>query len=100
MNTETPTSVDSTQKLSETADKLGGAVNQTWESTRAKAEEALQSGEKYVREHPGTSVLSLFGLGFLLGVLVGWSVAHEDEDEYSASARRFARRWGRNLNLD
>lgn len=73
---------------------------QAWESTKEKAGEALHTGERYVRENPGTSALSIFGLGFLLGLLVGWSVAHEDRDNYSTSARKFMKRWGHNLNLD
>lgn len=71
-----------------------------WETTKEKAGEALHTGELFVRENPGTSALSIFGLGFLLGVLVGWSVAHEERDNYSTSARRFVKRWGRKLSLD
>ena len=78
----------------------GAAARQAWDTTREKAGEALQTGERYVREYPATSVLSTFGFGFLLGLLVGWAIAHEERDSYSASARKFARRWGRTLNLD
>jgi hypothetical protein len=74
------------------------AATQAWETTRDKAGEALQSGERYVRANPGTSVLSIFGIGFLLGLLVGYGMAHEDD--YSTRARKFAKRWGKNLNLD
>ena len=77
-----------------------GAANQAWESAREKATDALASGERYVRGNPGTSVLSVFGLGFILGLLVGWSVAHEEHDDYATSARKFVKRWGRKLNLD
>ncbi len=80
--------------------KIADAATQAWETTREKAGEALQTGERYVRDNPGTSVLSIFGLGFLLGLLVGWSVAHEESDDYARSARRFAKRWGNKLNLD
>ena len=100
MNTENPIPPEAAEKASETAEKITDAANQAWEATREKAGEALQTGEKYVRDNPGTSVLSIFGLGFLVGVLVGWSVAHEDQDDYSASARKFAKRWGKKLNLD
>ena len=65
-----------------------------------KAGEALKSGERYVRENPGTSVLSIFGCGFLLGLLLGWSIAHEEHESYSKSARKLAKRWGGKLNFD
>lgn len=70
-----------------------------WETTREKAGEALQTGERYVRENPGTSAVSLLGFGFLLGLLAGWSLAHEERDSYSASTRRFVKRWGHKLDL-
>lgn len=73
---------------------------QAWETTKEKAGEALHTGERYVRDNPGASVLSVFGLGFLLGLLVGWSVAHEEHDDYSTSARKFMKRWGSKLNFD
>ena len=100
MNTENPIPPEGADKLKETADKVAEAANQAWETTREKAGEAMQTGEKYLHENPGTSVLSIFGLGVLVGVLIGWSVAHEEQDDYSASARKFAKRWGRKLNLD
>ena len=100
MDTDNPIPPEATDKLNETAGKISEAATQAWDTTREKAGEALQSGEKYVRENPGTSALSIFGLGVLVGVLVGWSVAHEDQDDYSASARKYAKRWGRKLNLD
>jgi hypothetical protein len=67
-----------------------------WDTTRQRAEEALHTGEAYMKENPGTSVLSIFGLGFLLGVLVGWSIAHEERDSYT----RMGRRWMDKLNFD
>jgi hypothetical protein len=77
-----------------TSDPVDEAARQAWDTTREKAGEALQTGQRYVRENPGTSVLGIFGFGFLLGLLVGWSLAHEEDDSYSARARKFARRWG------
>ena len=82
----------------DTAAKATDAATHAWETTREKAGEALQTGERYVRDNPGTSALSIFGIGFLLGLLVGYSMAHEDN--YSTSARKFAKRWGKSLNLD
>ena len=100
MNPENPIPSEPADKLNEAAEKITDAANQAWETTREKAGEALQTGEKYVCENPGTSVLSIFGIGFLLGVLVGWSVAREEQDDYAHSARRFARRWGKKLHID
>jgi len=84
---------------STTQEALEGAA-QAWEATKDKAGEALHNGERYVRDNPGTSVLSVFGGGLLLGVLIGWSLAREERDDYSASTRRFLKRWGHKLNLD
>jgi hypothetical protein len=44
--------------------------------------------------------LSIFGIGFVLGLLVGWSVAHESREDYASQARKFGKRWGHKLNLD
>ena len=84
----------------ETTENIGETANQAWQTTKEKAGDALQTGQRYVRENPGTSVLSVFGFGFLLGVIVGWSIAHEEHDSYAASARKWARRWGNKLNVD
>ena len=75
------------------------AATRAWETTKDKAGEALQTGERYVRENPGASALSILGFGFLLGFLVGWSFAHEERDNYSASTRKFLKRWGHKLDL-
>lgn len=72
---------------------------QAWETTKEKAGEALQSGERYVRDNPGTSVLGVFGGGLLLGVLIGWRLGREERDDYSASTHKFLKRWGHKLNL-
>ncbi len=79
---------------------ISEAAKRTFETTKAKAGEALQAGERYVRDNPATSALSIFGIGFLLGVLIGWSLAHEERDNYSQSARKFAKRWGSKLNFN
>lgn len=100
METDNPIPPETSDRLNETTEKISDAATQAWDTTREKAGEALDTGEKYVRENPGTSVLSIFGLGVLVGVLIGWSVAHEDRDDYSATARKYAKRWGKKLNLD
>ena len=71
-----------------------------WEATKEKAGEVLHTGERYVRDHPGTSVLSVFGGGLLLGVLIGWAMAREDQDDYTHKTGRFFKRWGHKLHLD
>ncbi|MEO7319105.1 MAG: hypothetical protein ABIZ56_08970, partial [Chthoniobacteraceae bacterium] len=88
MNYDDPTNPNPTTKAQAAAE---GAA-QAWETTKEKAGEAMQTGERYVRENPGTSVLSVFGGGLLLGVLIGWSLAHEERDDYSASTRKFLKR--------
>ena len=83
-----------------TTESVADAATQAWETTQEKAREALQTGERYVRENPGTSALSLFGFGVLIGVLVGYSIAHEDHDDYSASTRKMLKRLSQKLHLD
>ena len=73
---------------------------QAWETTKEKAGEALHTGERYVRDNPGTSVLGVFGGGLLLGVLIGWSLGREERDDYSASTHKFLKRLGHKLNLE
>ncbi len=75
-------------------------ATQAWASTREKAGEALGTGERYVREYPAISVLGVFGVGLLLGLLVGWSAAHEEREDYTATARKFFSRWGSKLHID
>lgn len=76
------------------------AATDAWNTARGRAGEALQTGERYVREHPGTSVLSIFGLGFFFGLLVGLAAAHEERTDYSRDARKLARRLREKLNID
>lgn len=73
---------------------------QAWESTKEKATDALETGERYVRENPIPSMLSIFGFGLVVGMLVGWSIARPDDDDYSDIARRLGRDWRRKLHLD
>jgi len=73
---------------------------QAWEMTKERAGEALQTGERYIRENPGTSVLSVFGAGLLVGVLLGWTVAHQERDDDAEAVRKFLKRWGKKLNLE
>ena len=73
---------------------------QAWQSTKDRATDALQTGERYVRDNPGVSVLGVFGAGLLVGLLLGYTVAHEERDDYAETAREFFKRWGKKLNLD
>ena len=81
------------------AQRATDVAAQAWETTKEKAGEALQTGERYMRQNPGTSVLSIFGFGLLLGLILGWSMAH-DNDDYSTRGRKLMKRWGHRLNLD
>jgi len=84
----------------EPTEKSASAVSEVWETTREKAGEALQTGERYVRDNPGTSALTIFGLGCLVGLIIGWSLGREEENDYSARARKFGKRWSKKLHLD
>ncbi len=82
------------------AQAVADEAARVWDSTKEKAGEALQSSERYIRDHPGTSVLGVFGAGLLVGAIVGWTLAHEERDDYSTSAYKYLKRLGRKLNLD
>jgi ElaB/YqjD/DUF883 family membrane-anchored ribosome-binding protein len=87
------------QAATNEAKSASETATQAWETTKEKAGEALQTGERYVRENPGTSMLSVFGFGLLLGLLLGWGLA-QDHDNYSTRSRKFMKRWGHKLNFD
>ncbi len=96
MNSNDPTN-PATEPTPQTI-KEGAA--QAWEATKEKASDVIHTGERYVRDHPGTSVLSVFGGGLLLGVLIGWSITRGDQDDYTEKTRKFFKRWGHKLHLD
>lgn len=76
------------------------AAKRAWQTTKDKAGDALHTGERYVRENPTTSALSIFGLGCLIGAVIGWSIAHEAHDSYTDRALKLAKRLGGKFNLD
>lgn len=81
------------------SDAVKERAAQAWENTREKAGEALRQSEHYVRQNPSMSVAAGFGLGLVLGLFIGWSIAHENEpDDYATSARKFMKRWAHKLN--
>ena len=109
MNNPTMPMLDDPENLSEKAARVWenavekdsvGEAGRAWNSTKEKASDVLQSGERYVREHLGTSVLGVFGAGMLIGALAAWSAAHEQRDDAADSIHRFLTRLGRKLNLD
>lgn len=95
MNYLDPTSIIAT----ETAQSAKEGAVQAWQTTKEKAGEALQTGERYVRDNPGTSVLGVFSTGLLMGLLIGWSVGHENRDDHASGTRKFLKRWGHKINL-
>lgn len=99
MNETNPTSHNPSPST-EGSNPISDAAQRAWQTTKDKAGGALETGERYVREHPGTSVASIFGLGVLVGLAVGWSIPHEAHDSYSDRALRMAKRWGNKFNLD
>lgn len=86
----------STSSVASSAAEIAG---RSWETTKDKASQALHSGEQYVRDNPGTSVLGVFGTGLIVGLLIGWSVAHQERRDYSDDARRILDRLARDLKL-
>lgn len=88
------------EKAVEQTQAVASRAAEAWDTSKEKVGAALQSGETYVREHPGISVLGIFTFGVLVGVVVGWTMAHEQQDDYTTSARQFLKRLGHKLNLD
>lgn len=91
---------DQAKAVTDQAKAMADEAAHAWETTKGKANEALQTSERYVRENPGTSVATMFGAGIVLGALIGWSIAHESRHTYSDSAHDFLKALGRKLNLD
>ena len=71
-------------KSGEPAETAASPGSEAWNAAREKADEALQTGERYVRENPGTSALTIFALGCVVGLVIGWSLGKEEENDYSA----------------
>lgn len=88
-----PTAATTSQTATEGAAKV-------WEATKERAGEVLHTGERYVRANPATSVLSVFGGGLLLGVVIGWCMAREDQDDYTHKTAKFLNRLGNKLHFD
>ena len=93
-NPNIPSSAD------QTASSVSDTAKRAWQATKDKAGDVFETGEQYVREHPATSVLSIFGLGFLVGAVIGWSIAHEDHDTNTDRAISFEKRLRERFNLD
>jgi hypothetical protein len=87
MNPQDPPPTESSR------DAISEAAREAWQTTKEKAGDALDTGERYMRENPGVSAISIFGLGFLLGLIVGAAIAREDDDSYSTRARDLIGRW-------
>lgn len=102
MNEPNPTA--STEKttgfIGEAAASVSDTAKRAWEATKEKTGDTVQAGTRYVREHPTTSVFSTFGLGCLLGAVIGWSIAHETHESYTDRAMKLAKRLGSKFNLD
>jgi hypothetical protein len=109
MKNPTIPTLDDSENLSEKAARAwessagndtAGAADSALGRTKEKAAEVLHSGERLLREHPGTSALGVFSAGMLVGALVAWSIAREQRDDTSDRIHRLLTRLGRKLNLD
>ena len=58
-----------TSSTADAAEQLREAAETGWEEAKVKMQDLLQEGEAYVREHPGKSVATALGVGFVLGLL-------------------------------
>jgi hypothetical protein len=79
---------------------LADSASQVWGNTKVKAGEVADRSGRLVREHPTTTVLSVCGLGFLLGLAVGWSVSRTEAEQRCVCAYKFFKRWGHKLSFD
>jgi hypothetical protein len=74
-----------------TSNTAAAAAGKAWETAKAKVEDGYVASEQYVREHPGTSVATVFAIGFAMGLLVGWAAAHEEHQSFWERAKGFPR---------
>ena len=70
------------------------------ESAKETATEAVESGERCVRDNPVPAIATAFAGGLLLGVLIGWSAAESRHHDSRDSFRHLARDWRHRLHLD
>ncbi len=83
------------------AEKDGAAeAGRAWTRTKEKANEALHTSQRYVHEHPGTSVLGGFVVGMVAGALLAWTAAHTQRNDTAESLHRFLARLSRKLDLE
>lgn len=83
------------------AEKEGAAeAGRAWPRTKEKASEALHTSQRYVHDHPGTSVLGGFVVGMVVGALLAKTAAHAQPNDTAESIHRFLARLGRKLDLE
>ena len=69
------------------------------DTARESATEALESGERWVRENPIPAILTALGGGILIGALLGWNAAESRHRDYRDTCRELAREWQHRLHL-
>ncbi|MHB1081126.1 MAG: hypothetical protein ACYC67_17150 [Prosthecobacter sp.] len=80
--------------------EVAAEARRAWTNTQEKASEALHTSQRYVHDHPGTSVLGGFVAGMLAGALLAWTAAHTQRNDTADSIHRFLARLGRKLDLE
>jgi ElaB/YqjD/DUF883 family membrane-anchored ribosome-binding protein len=73
-------------------ESISEAAREAWQTTKEKASEALDTGERYVREFPRASAASIFCMGLLLGLVLG-AIGRENDDTFSSRARDLLGDW-------
>lgn len=91
-------------------ERTQGTVSHTPQGSEPSSQGRLHAVQEYagrgreqmnelVGEHPVSTVLTVFGVGFGLGLVLGAILAHEPEpsgfERWKRTARRSADRWGR-----
>ena len=69
------------------------------EEAKETASEAVESGERCVRDHPASAIATAFAGGILLGILIGWSASESRHRDYRDILRDRARWWQHRLHF-
>lgn len=77
-----------------------GTFRKAYEPVRDSAFGAIETGERYVANHPETAVFSSFFLGLLIGGLAGWALAESGGNDWKDELRTLLGKAKGRLNLD
>src|SRR6266702_7254909 len=68
------------RRLQQTARKVSAAAGDTWEQTKAKAGNARQRTEFFLRENPVPTILGALAIGLAIGLAIRYSSGAEEKE--------------------